>query len=375
MNITFYDFAFKRLGEFAKPISVNIEKKYCGYGNAELHFDISETDLVYLLADNEYLFIVIDDNSVIVTGWQLGEDIAIYARTPEWLLTKRGAEPLSFENKTPEVIARNTIESVSDFVALGELSNVGTETNYSTEEVRNLYDVICEILNIQCLGFEVFPDISAKAFVFRVYCGEEVRCMFSTSNRTAYNVKYSVEKQDAATNSGWYKRRYKDMGGWDASENTPVLSNNLASNAYTFYKITSEDTIKQFGLSCTQGSYLYCDNTQGTWKISPTKPDNIWIYIDNASKSGLQKWDAVLEGTKTEEEAKTEILQLTTQRNINCETYRLEYGSDYHLGDVVRVQLEFENFKETEERRITSVNIYYDIDCTGVIPILNSLGD
>lgn len=373
MDVIFYDFEFNRLKDFPNPISQNIEKCYCGFGSAELHFDICNRELIHLLEDNEYLFFVTTSGSAIVTGWQIGDDIAVYGRTPEWLLTRRGVEAFSVANSTAEEIARKAVESAADFLALGELLNVGEAIDYSTDKVRTMYDVVCEVLKTQNLGFEVLPDMSAKEFLFRVFQGQRSLCVFSPSNRTAYNMTYLVEKQDAVTNSGWYERRFKDMGGWDASSNSPVLSNNQANNAYTFYKITSGEATSRFGLSCTKGAYLYCDNPQGTWKISETRPNTIWLYIDGSEKTGLKKWEAVLRGIKTEEEANAEILQLTKSETVDCEVCRLEYGKDYQLGDIVRVQLEFGDFKKTENKRVASVSIYYDTDKSGVYPKLESM--
>ena len=78
-----------------------------------------------MLEDNEYLFFVTTSGSAIVTGWQIGDDIAVYGRTPEWLLTRRGVEAFSVANSTAEEIARKAVESAADFLALGELLNVG----------------------------------------------------------------------------------------------------------------------------------------------------------------------------------------------------------------------------------------------------------
>ncbi len=378
-DIIFYDFDFNRLGDFSRLISANMEKKYCGYGSAELHFSIDEEQLIELLENNEYLFFTAGDNSAIVTGWQLGEDIAVYGRTPEWLLTKRGVQPLSFSGNTAETIARAFVESVADFIAPGELADVGTATSYSTKDIRVLYDAVCEVLSAQKLGFKVTPDIAGKKFVFEVYEGMEKLSILSASNRTAYDMKYTVEKQDMVTNSGWYEQRYTDKGGWNAQANNPVLLNNQPSNAYTFYKITSADysidgeMIKRFGLWCRKGTYLYCDNPQGEWKIAEDKPDTVWVYTGNSAETGIKKWEAVLNGTRTAEEARTELLQKTAIATADCEVRRLEYGKDYSLGDIVRVQLEFEGFRKTEKKRVAAVNIYYDIDRSGVTPILNSL--
>ncbi len=382
-DILFYDFDFNLLADFPRVVSLNIEKKYCGYGSFEVHFSLSETDVITLLENNPYLLVVAGENSAIVTGWKIDEDIAVFGRTPEWLLTKRGVTEFSQSGITAEEIARYAVSSsAEDFVELGELKGVGEVSSYSTDKVRVLYDVVCEVLEKQALGFVLIPDINLKKFVFLVYQGNESLCMISPSSRTAYDMKYTVEKQDMVTNSGWYERKFVDMGGWDAYNNSPSLSNNKVSNAYTFYQITSDTEYKigskyypveRFDCRCPKGYYLYSDTPDGKWKVTGIKPDTIWIYLGNSVETGAKKWDAVLSGIKTEEEALAEIAQLKRREETEGEAKGVEYGKDYVLGDIVRVQTEFGEFKKTENKRVASVNIYFDTDKSGVAPILSSL--
>ncbi len=378
-DIVFYDFHFNRLADFGKVLSVNIEKKYCGYGTAELHFSLAETEVITLLENNPYVFFMNGEHSAIVTGWQIGEDIAVFGRTPEWLLTKRGVTKFS-EYGTPEELARYVVSSAAgDFVVLDDLKGIGTALSYSVDKVRVLHDVVCEVLGTQNLGFRLVPDIKNKKFVFSVYEGKEALCLISQSNRTAYDMEYTVEKQDMVTNSGWYERKFVDMGGWDAYNNLPSLSDNNKDNAYTFYEITSDTyyksgdknyPVKTFGLSCTKGYYLYSDASDGKWKVTNVKPDTIWVYLDNSNEIGARKWDAVLSGIMTEDEARSEILKKAQKETSETEVKSIEYGADYSLGDIVGVQTEFGEFKKTERKRVTSVSIYYDTDKSGVIPTL-----
>ncbi len=382
-DVIFYDFDFNRLADFPRFISLNFEKNYCGYGAAELHFSLAESEVITLLENNPYIFFKEGENSAIVTGWKIGEDIAVFGRTPEWLLTKRGVQAFSQSGATAEVIARDAVSSAAgDFIALGDLTGVGTAQSYSTDKVGVLHEVVCEVLNSQNLGFRVVPDIEVKQFVFLVYQGQESLCMISPSNRTAYDMTYTVEKQDMSTNSGWYEQKYTDMGGWDAYNNSPSLSNGDSSNAYKFYEITSETyyqsgskyyPVERFDLSCTKGYYLYCDSLSGVWKITNQRPDTIWVYLGNPDVTGAKKWDAVLSGTKTREEALAEISELKRKDKTEGETKSIVFGEDYRLGDIVRVQTEFGNFKKSEKKRVTSVSIYYDIDKSGVTPTLKSL--
>ncbi|MBE7031999.1 MAG: hypothetical protein E7401_03445 [Ruminococcaceae bacterium] len=382
-DVLFYDFDFNLLADFPRFISLNITQNYCGFGTAELHFSIAESEIITLLENNPYMFFTAGDNSAIVTGWKIGEDIAVFGRTPEWLLIKRGVKAFSQTGATAEVIARYAVSlAAGDCIALGEFAGLGAAQSYSTDKVRVLYDVVCEVLNTQNLGFKVEPDIEQKKFVFSVYSGQESLCLISPSNRTAYDMTFTVEKQDMVTKSGWYERKFTDMGGWDAYNNSPSLSDSQTSNAYTFYEITSETyyqsgskyyPVERFGCNCPKGSYLYSDTPDGKWKVTNVKPDTIWIYIGNSEVSGARRWDAVLNGTKTATEATAEILQKKRRDSSQTEVKSIEYGTDYNLGDIVRVQLEFGNFKKAEKKRVTSIDFYYDVDKSGVTPTLSTM--
>jgi len=375
-DVVFYDFDFNRIGDFRRYTSVNFTKNYCGYGTAEVHFSLAMSEIIELLEENPYVFFIFEEFSAIVTGWQIGDDIAIFGRTPEWLLTKRVLEPLEKESATPEVTARNAVSSAAgDFLALGKLLGIGEKEEYSTSKVRLLHDVVSEVLNAKNLGFEVLPDISAKQFVFRVFEGEEKTVLFSLSNRTAYDITYTVEKQDMVSGAGWYERKFEDMGEWNANKNNPSLSNNKSVNYFRFYKIVtaSDGGYEKFDLTCKNGEYLYCDTEDGKWKTMAAKPSTGWVYIDNSTETGAKKWEALLRGSKTEEEAVAEVADLTSKENSAMEVKNVEYGKDYKLGDIVRVQPEFGSFKKTVKKRVKSVNIYFDVNKSGIMPVLNSL--
>ncbi len=382
-DVVFYDFDFNRIGDFPKFISLNFENKYCGYGRVELHYSLKNYEIIELLEENPYVFFVAGENSAVVSGWRVSEDIAIFARTPEWLLTKRGANEMSFVSATPEDIVHSAINAAAgDFVAVGDAVGLGNVQTYSTDRVRVLYDVVCEVLKTQGLGFKIVPNTDLKQFVFSVYEGKESLCMLSQSNRTAYDMTYTVEKQDMATNSGWYEQKYTDMGAWDAYNNSPSLSEVNASNAYRFYEIASETyyqsgskyyPVERFGFACPKGYYLYCDSESGKWKVTNERPDTIWVYLDSSKESGAKKWDAVLSGTKTKAEALAEIAQLKRIDQTDSETKSIALGEDYALGDIIDVQFEFGEFRKVEKKRVNAINIYYDTDGSGVVPILENL--
>ena len=382
MDVNFYDFEFNHLAVFPRSISVNFELKYCGFGAVEVHFSLAETEVITLLQDNPYMIFTVGDMAAIVTGFKVSEEIEVFGRTPEWLLTKRGVLPFEKTASAEEIVRSAVVSSAEDFVALGEFSEVGEVRDYKTDKVRLLYDVVVEVLEAEELGFRLRPDFILKTFVFEVFRGEERIALISLSNRTAYDMVYLVDKQDMVTKSGWYERKILDMGGWDAYNNSPSLSDKNDKNAYTFYEITSETyyqsggkyyPVEVFGLSCPKGLYLYSDTVDGKWKVSAERPDTVWVYIENPEVQGFKKWDAVLSGTKTEAEAIEEIRSLTVKEKSESEIKSLEYGKDYSLGDIVRVQFEFQDFKKTQRKRVSSVNIYFDVDKSGITPVFSNV--
>ena len=379
-DVLCYDFDFNLLADIPRAVSVNIEKRYCGFGMAEIHFSIAEAKVLDILRQNPYVFCKCGEDTAIVTGWKTGDDIAIFGRTPEWLLTRRGVKPFEETGKTAEEIAANTVRnSAQDCVAVSDISGTGGVLSFSIDKVRILHDVVVEILEPRGLGFTVEPDISDKRFVFKVYSGTEQSCIVSLSNKTAYDLVYTVEKQDMATASGWYERKFEDMGDWDAITNSPVLLDNKPENIYKFYRIASESTnqygyqVENFGLVCEKGDYLYCNTADGKWKISKSQPQPEWVFINNSSMNGAKRWDAVLTGTKTADEALSELARKCQTDILQTEVRRIEYGKDYRLGDIVRVQFEYGDFKKVEKKRVTSISLYYDTDSCGVSPTLKSL--
>ncbi len=380
MDVLFYDFDFNLLADIPRAVSVNIDKKYCGFGTAEMHFSIAESRVLEILRQKPYVFCKCGEDTAIVTGWKTGKDIAIFGRTPEWLLTRRGVKAFEETNKTAEEIAINAVRcSAEDCVEVAQMKNLGEIISFSTDGVRVLHDVIVEILKPQGLGFMVEPDIPGRKFVFSVYSGIEQSCVVSLSNRTAYDFVYTVEKQDMVTASGWYERKYEDMGDWNAITNSPVLFDNRPENVYKFYRIVSESKneygykVENFGLICEKGCYLYCNTVDGKWKISQSLPQPEWVFVNNSDLDGAKRWDAVLAGTKTADEALSELARRGQSDILRTEVRRIEYGKDYRLGDIVRVQFEYGDFKKVEKKRVDSVSLYYDTDRCGVSPTLKSL--
>jgi len=379
MNVRFYNSEFSRLGDFPRPLSVNIQEVYCGYGSAEVHFSLNEAEVFDILEENELVFLCTDGHWAVVSGWQVGEDIAVYGRTLAWLLTKRVAQPYSFADVTPEEAAIAIVQSAEDFVVTAECSYLGEKGTFESENPVTLYDGVCKALKPAGLGFLVEPDLTEKKLVFRVYEGALRECLLSPSMHSACGMEYTLEKQDAVSNCGWYRRKIVDMGEWNAAENEPFLFQQNTENAFTCYKIVSEsyrpggDMVERFGLWCQKDHYIVSDNEEGTWEIYKEKPSTVWTYFNGGEKTGLCKWETVFSGTMTPSEVKDQLSALMPREVIDAEALKAKYGQDFSLGDKVRVQFEFGYIKRSQMKRVASVNVYFDVDKSGTCPTLEKL--
>ncbi len=371
-DVFFYNFSLEALGQFVGFISLNVTQKYCGWGNSEIHFPISRTEIIEILQKNPYIICVAKDTQMIVTGWRLGEDIAIFGRTPEWLMTKRVLAPFSLSGKSPEQIAEYAVKTaMGDFVDVADFVAEMDMTDYSEEEPKTVYDTVCGVLQPLGLGFNLRADVVGRRFIFSVRKGKVQPLLISVSNRTACDMRLTRDMQELVDNCGWYQREMLNMGNWSASENSPALKDSQQSNAFKYYRITSDATV--FGLTCTAGCYLYCDSTDGKWKTSAERPRFVWQYIDNSKTEGAARWEGIVTGVKTFDEAKTEFGQMKIIEQSETALRNVEYGTDYTEGDIVRLHTQFGNYRSAERKRVCAVEIFYDIDTAGVKPVLQSL--
>ncbi|MBE7024241.1 MAG: hypothetical protein E7412_07245 [Ruminococcaceae bacterium] len=367
-DIFFYDFDFRLVEQFEKFTSLNISKKYCGYGTVEMHFPVTEARVIELLENNSFLLGVAKDVHFVVTGWQFGEDLAVFGKTLEWLLGKRCVAPFSLSGKTGEQAAVYAIETaMSDFVSVGELSGIGEKKDFSFDKAKTVLDIVCEALGPEKLGFSLKVDKGAARLVFSVFEGKELPLVLSRSYRNACGIKYSVNLQKKVDNCGWYERKIELLGEWKASSNQPELYTGSTQNKFTAYLITEGGD--RFGLQCYAGQYLYCDTIDGRWKVAEKLPDTGWDFFDGSTMTDGRRWECIIEGVKTPEEAEQEIIALGTEEELETDLRHIEYGRDYELGDTIRVCAEFGSALHIKKRRVVGVDIYYDEDICGSTPL------
>lgn len=313
-DVIFYDFDLNIMGIFARYISLNMTRKYSGYGTLELHFPRSEARLIELLSRSDYMIVDCEHGQAIVTGWRIDDDIAVFGKTPEWLMTKRAIANFKAESRTGESAAYLAVESgMGDFVTVCAEKGIGTAKNFENEGAKTVYDIVRDALEKDKLGFRLYIDFDEKTFNFEVYCGEERDALFSESARTAHDAVYTREIEKKVSGGVWYERKSVGANGMEVRE---------------------------------------------------------WVQTDAGEEVGAKRWNAVLSALMTDCEAEAEAKRYRAEECIECGVRRLELGKDYDLGDIIRLQFEYEAFKRAMKRRVCAVEIHSDSDGFGITPIL-----
>ena len=296
-DLRFYDFNFNLLAIENKFTYLGFLKKYNGVGTFEAHFPIT-SKILKLVLENEYLLVLWGSNQAIITGKQVGNKLVLYGREPTWLLTRRVTPKFSTVSGTPEKICadivRNAFSDVENFVV------ERFENNFETINFwRNVYNptekVVSECLDRAGAGHRVYADIKNKNWVYQVVMGKERELIISSANKNAYNASYVEDFQDHV-NGGWYE------------------------------------------------SYSNGNDGEAQWK-----------FIDSP-KTGIYRWIGVL-GGDSESDAKASLNTRKWEKEISVETKNIKYGKDYSLGDTVKLQVCFGNFKTTVIKKVKGVQM------------------
>lgn len=318
-DIRIYDFEFNLLHIAHDYVTSNWTVYYNDIGTWEAHFALND-DIVPVLMDNGYLVAVQGGKSAIITGKQLGNDVAVYGRTCNWLLSRRVTKAFKTSewsgSKDAETITRRLVQEAFSDVSNFTLGAVAGFTDIQSEFWRNTahqtFDVVKDCLDNATGGHVVDFDVKNKKWVYRCLRGQELPLILSEANRNAQNIICDDDILDCYT-AGYY----------------------------------------EFTPETTDGSTA----------------DPEWVYI-SGDKTGIYKWDAVLTGS-VESEAKSDLAKRSRNTKLQADVHDLRFGVDYNLGDKVRVQKVAGSYKNTfPHRQITGVNIWYEYNNTGTQPIL-----
>jgi len=317
-DLRIYDFEFNLLDIEHKLISSNWTIAYNGVGKAEIHLPVS-ADCTKLLFENKYLFIVQGKKQAIITGKQIGKDCVIYAKTPNWILSRRVLPYFSETEGVTEQLVRSFIEncfSDCDCFVLGNECGDESISVLFEESHNELLCVICEALFNKGLGHRVYLDIQNKKWVFEVIKGVKRELDISESALSGYDAEYSFDMGEYFSD-GFYER-----------------------------ELTDEE------------------------KEALSLP--IWEKIVKDDKSGIYRWEKVLYKTQ-ETDAVRELSEKKIIEEISTKTRGLKFGTDYNVGDILNVKFEKGGLKRSLDMRVKEVNIWEEANERGVEPVMEKL--
>lgn len=308
-DLRFYDFNLNLLAIENKFSSSMWNIYFNDIGKAEVHLPYNAKSLP-IIFENKYLLMSQGEKAAIVTGKQFGKDCVIYAKTPNWILTRRAVLPFSDLKAGAEALVREKVQEVfgdCENIVLGNECGLNDEVEISRENPESAFDVICDICDEAKGGHRMFFDFDSKKWVFEMLKGKKLETDISESALTAYDTEYVFDIQD-----------YFSCGLFHNEENEE-----------SFY------------------DYTACDSLEG-------------IY----------KWQKVL-SSKNEIEAKAELAKNKAEEKILTKVRKLKWGRDYNLGDIITLRFEKGEIKAVKDARIVGVNIWDEAQDSGEQPIID----
>ena len=306
MVFQFYDFDFNLLHIETKAINITWDIKYNDIGTLQVTMPLNNK-ILDIIIKNKYLVLCYKNFSAIIIVADVQDQIILYGRTCNWILTKRITKKFDTVTDTAINIARscasNAFSDVSNF-KLGKLVNIAKTIDYSISDNKITSDVIIDCLKQENCGHYVNFDYKNKKWIFNTSVSKEIPLIISESNKNAYGVKWTQDILDMS-NCGYYNK--VTVTGNDSESSTPV-----------FTYISKNDT-----------------------------------------PSGIYRWESILNG-ETENEALNDLNNHRAITDMSSSTKKIRYGIDYNLGDIVNIQIVKNDFKKAVKRRINGIKIVFE---------------
>ncbi len=304
-DIRFYDFEFNLVYIISDWISLNWELKYNDIGTFELQLQ-SLSGIIEMLDANPYLVAVQGEKQAIITGRQYEDNITIYGRTPNWLLSKRIVMPFEMGMKVDiEVLIRRKLGEVfdnSDSLVLADaIGGFEVLEEFAVKSPKSMLTFITENTEALGVGHRLIFEPLKHRWLFELYRGEERSLIISEANKNADSPKYTGDILDMADGLC-----YKD-----------------------------KDTGEYATLSATNRGILR------------------WYSIGKADNN---------------QEAVNELKSLKENSTLSYESTLLTYGTDYNLGDIFYVETEFGGKKIRKACRVKSVRLWEEALNSGERP-------
>ena len=365
-ELRFYDYEFRPIAIENNIISVYETVYFNKIGIFEAR--LNPYSKAFLKIINEPYLLVEDEGRLfVVTAKQADDVCTVYARTPNWFLSKRICTPFTskrlfemgdVEAKTVESIAKYLInkhfgQDYGNFLVQGE-TEAEEEIDFRRIVLNPLSDVISELLDTAKAGHEVYYDKTQKRWIFKILSGRESSLIIGESQKNTVSSKY-IDNSLSFANVGIFEKSYEDMGSWDASVNEPKLSEVSPESFGKRYLVETGGT--QFGITFKKGEYAVYGREDGRISASDADSGGYVSSVKNDDKKGLFSWQTALIA-RTEETAKNELGAKKWEKSIEAESDGLKLGRDYLLGDVVKVKKKIGGGYITSKKRIVGTEFY-----------------
>ena len=277
--LLFYNFDFELIYAEPKVKSINWSLYHNQIGTFEAHFPLS-SELTAITSENRYIAVCDGEKSALITGREVNDELVLYGRTPNWILSKRIAPKTESVTEKAGIICKNLVENafsdVSGFVVLPppESDEITVErTSFCT-----VYDAVKNYLSEANLGHGVDFDAKNASWRFSVTNGREIPLLISESNKNAYDTSLCEDILDLA-DCGYY-----GDDGYIAGNNQGIYrwetiltgtTETEASAELSKSKINNEILLKlrglKFGEDYRLGDTLRIQISKGKWRVTERK--------------------------------------------------------------------------------------------------------
>ncbi len=354
MILTIFDLNGNNLGYVDKVISYYREAQFNGIGTSEFHLD-HDDPILSVLQENQYL--ILEQDGIfqdIIIGICQDEDLTVYCRSLNWLLSKIVIPPISLSGTISEVISELLSASYGGDIAMGEIPVCESEAAFLSDSALLFSDALNTFLSEENLGHSLRFSHDDCKFYLDIIKGADLDFYVSENDETLDKLTFNYDILNLA-NSVCFLCDLPVLGTWNPVGNKPVLYQKKAQNMGACYRInTSVDEYSRFGIEWHDGEYIYSDTPDGAWKRSIGVPDDFYIYSSDGSLNKKEQWFYISNKHKPEE-ASSELMEKIPESRFLATAKNITFLTDYRLGDFVKLQISQGNTVKTIPCQFTQV--------------------
>ncbi len=359
MDVRFYNSDFSLLYIESLFKSVDWDILFNNVGTFEMYVS-PDSPLVEIALENKLLFVKQGDRQAIITTKHLEDDrFILYGRTLNFLLSKKIVLPFEGTKDITELIELYFPKAriVCNFTL--------EESSLSLSVPQTLLKCIINILEGKGLGHKLYYDFKSNEWIFEILKGEDKGLLLCESCLNLHSFERDESILDMAK-GGYYYQNVTYMGEWDAYANVPYIP--ISPDNYAkCYLATNYGTA--WGLNISKGNYIVCKDINGAFEVSEEKPTGFYKYIGEKDLS-LGSFECFVNADNYNE-AESKILEKSKTSTVNAKVKNVSFGTDYNLGDIVRISKKAGGKTINEKMKITGVNLWQENSSSGEMPLFS----